>query len=191
MIGGLAALGSSLSSLSASGFVIVGLSVGCVALATVALVSNLGPDVNPPSLETTSIDLTTGSDDGTLSALDMMPGATIPATITVANSGSEPMTYGMRRGNIDEAGAPLAAALLLTIKAVGSSCAAFDGAVLFDGRLDEAAFGGNDDQRPLAAATADILCMRVALPIETNNSLQGAATTVVLSFDASPRAFFE
>jgi hypothetical protein len=178
---------------SASGLAIVGLTVACVGLAAVAIVSNIGPgvEVNPPSLATTSIDLTTGSDDGTLSAFDIIPGDAVPATIVVANSGSKPLTYGMRRGRVYDGGGPLAAALQLTIRAVGTSCAAFDGAVLFDGRLGEAAFGGDGDRRPLAAATADILCLRVTLPTDTNDSLQGAATTIVLSFDASPQAFAE
>jgi hypothetical protein len=179
--------------LSASGLALVGLSVACVGLAAVAIVSTFRPgvEVNPPSLEATSIDLTTGSDDGTLSAFDLIPGDAVPATIVVANAGSNPITYGMRRGRVYDGGGPLAAALQLTIRAVGTSCADFDGAVLFDGRLSEAAFGRDGARRPLAAATADILCLRVALPPDTNDSLQGAATTIVLSFDASPQAFAE
>ena len=177
-----------IAGLSVSGLAIVGLTVVSVGLAAVGIVSNLAPDVevNPPSLETSSIDLTTGSDDGTLSAFDMIPGDVVAATITVANSGSEPMTYGMRRGRVGGGGALLAATLQLTIRAVGTSCAAFDGVVLFDGQLDEAVFGGDGDRRPLAAATADILCLRVVLPTDTDDSLQGAATTIVLSFDRSP-----
>jgi hypothetical protein len=177
--------------ISATGLANVGLTVACVGLAAVAIVSNIRPEVSPASLETSAIDLTSGSHDGTLSAFNLIPGEAIPATITVANSSSEPMSYSMRHGEVDEAGGLLAAALQLTIRAVGTSCAAFDGAELFDGPLDEAQFGNDGDRRPLAAATADILCLRVALPVNTDDRLQGAATTIVLSFDASPRAFAE
>lgn len=178
---------------SVSGLAILGLSAVCIGLASVVIMSGsrLEDAVDPPSLETTSIDLTIGSQDGSLSARGMVPGDAVAATVTVANSGRQPMTYAMRRGRVSTGGAPLAAALVLTIRAVGSSCADFDGAILFDGPLDETEFGREGDDRPLAAATAEILCLRVALPFEASDSLQGAETTVALSFAATWQASVE
>ena len=83
----------------------------------------------------------------------------------------------------------LAAELLFTVRTVGSSCADFDGTSLFEGPLDEASFGMDGSGRPLPAATAEILCFRAALPLDAANAVQGAATTVTLSFRAdSPAA---
>jgi hypothetical protein len=90
----------------------------------------------------------------------------------------------MNPGLVTTGGAALAAALVLTIKTVGSSCADFDGITLFDGQLDKAAFGNEANGRPLAPATAEILCFRAALPIDTGNALQGRSTTIALSFGA-------
>lgn len=138
--------------------------------------------------ETASLDLTTGPLDAVVSAHDMVPGDTVTAALTITNSGPTPMTYGMRSGDVTAGGAVLAAELVFTVKTVGSSCADFDGTSLFDGPLDEAAFGVDGNGRALPAATAEILCFRATLPLDATNALQGAATTVTLSFTADPQA---
>jgi hypothetical protein len=136
-------------------------------------------------LETSSIDLVTGGGEATLGAHGMVPGDSVTAAVTVANSGSEPIAYTMSHGVVSAGGAALAAALILTIRSVGSSCADFDGTVLFDGPLNEAAIGSQSNARPLAAATAEILCLRTAMPLAAGNGHQGAATNVTLSFSVS------
>jgi hypothetical protein len=169
---------------------IVGLGVLCLGIASKAIMSGSlsarGGD--PLRLETTSIELTTGSGEATLSARDMAPGDMATAAITLANSGRQPMTYAMSLGLASASGAALAGALVLTIKTVGSSCADFDGTSLFDGPLDKAAFGSQANGRPLPAATAEILCFRAALPLDTGDALQGVATTVTLTFGADLQA---
>lgn len=141
-----------------------------------------GPD--PATFDSSSIDLNAGSGDATLSATNMVPGDSVKAAITLANSGSQQMTYAMTSGPTAAGGAALSAALALTIKTVGSSCAAFDGTTLFDGPLDHAAFGSEGDGRSLPAATAEILCFRATLPHGTGDALQGTATAVTLTFGA-------
>ncbi|MDQ2966217.1 MAG: hypothetical protein M3R57_10255, partial [Chloroflexota bacterium] len=79
-------------------------------------------------------------------------------------------------------------ALVLTVRTIGASCADRNGMTLFDGPLDEAAFGLQDNGRLLPAATAEILCFRVALPLDADNGLQGMTTTVTLSFGAKWQA---
>jgi hypothetical protein len=78
--------------------------------------------------------------------------------------------------------------LLLTVKSVGSSCAAFDGETLYDGTLDAATIASADAGRSLPAASAEILCFRAFLPEDTGNDAQGGATTVTLAFAASDPA---
>jgi len=171
-----------LGSLAILGLGVLGLGLGYNA-------HSLSPSAgNPARLETASVELSTGTGDATLSARGMGPGDAVTAAITVSNSGRSPMTYGMSRALVSASGAALASALVLTIKTVGSSCADFDGVTLFNGPLNEAAFGSAAYGRPLPAATAEILCFRTALPFGTGNALQGSATTVTLTFNAGWQA---
>jgi hypothetical protein len=169
---------------------IVGLGILCFGLGSRALMSGAVPSTgdDPLRLETSSIELSTGSGVATLSAHGMAPGDTAAAVMTIANSSRAPMAYGMSIALVSAGGAALARGLVLTIRTVGSSCADFNGTTLFDGPLDEAAIGSEADGRLLPAATAEILCFRVALPIETGDSLQDAATTVTLAFRAGSTA---
>ena len=169
---------------------IVGLSIACAWLTWKTITSSSPPaDVAVPNrFEISSIDLSADARDATLSARDMVPGDSVATSITVTNSGREPVMYAMRRGHVAVGGHRLSAALLHTIKTIGSSCADVDGTTLFDGPLDDAAFGNEVDDRPLPAATAEILCFRAELPWETGDELQGSATTVALSFGATRQA---
>jgi hypothetical protein len=163
---------------------LLGLGVLSFGSGYVAITSNppasLGDD--PTRIETSSIDVATGSGNATLSATNMAPGDTVAAAITISNSSREPMTYGMRLGLVSVGGAALAAALMLTIRTAGTSCADFDGEILFDGPLDKATIASVGSGRRLAAATAEILCFRASLGAGTGNALQNATTTVVLTF---------
>ena len=171
-------------------FGMLGLGVLCLGLAYNAIISRSQPvdGRDQPRLDTSSIGLTTGTGNATLSAHDMAPGDAVTAPMTIANSGRQPMTYAMSPGLVSAGGAALAAALVLTVKTVGSSCDDFDGTTLFDGPLNKAAFGSEGNGRLLPAATADILCFRAELPLDAGDALQGAATTIALSFSASSQA---
>ncbi len=169
---------------------IVGLAL-CAGLGSIAMVtwsSRAGGGGDRHSLEISSIDLTTGTQGATLSARDMVPGDAVTAAVTVVNSSSQPMTYAMSSDLVSAGGAALAKALVLTIKTIGSSCPDFDGVTLFEGPVSEAAFGNDGAGRPLAPATADILCFRASLPIDADNELQGATSTFALVFDVSRQA---
>jgi hypothetical protein len=169
---------------------IVGLTVACLELASNLIMSssrsaNAGA---PQRLSVSSIDFTAGTRDATFSALDMAPGDAVTATVTIANPSRIPMSYTMSTSQVSAAGAALSAALVLTIKTVGSSCDDNDGTTLYSGPLDQAAFGSPGDGLPLAAATAEILCFRAVLPISGGNELQGATTTVTLTFGVTEPA---
>lgn len=165
---------------------IVGLAGVCLGLGWNAIMSGSRPTDGGElrRFEISSIDLTAGTRDATFSARGMVPGDAVMAAITVANPGREPLTYRMSRGFVSASEGALSA-LILTIRTIGTSCADFDGTVLYDGRLDEAAFGSRGNDRPLPAATAEILCFRTVLPREVDDRLQGAAATITLSFTAS------
>jgi hypothetical protein len=165
---------------------IVGLSAVFVALGWNALAACSRPAAaEAPPLQISSFDLEAGTRMAILSATNMVPGDETAAAVTVVNSSDRAMTYTMTRGDVAAGGAALSAALVLTIRTIGSSCADRDGSVLFDGPLDAAAIGSAEDARPLAAATAEILCFRATLPLESDDGHQGLATSVALIFTAS------
>jgi len=166
---------------------LVGLMGVCLGLGLNTVLRESG-SADQAGLEISSIDLTSGAADATVWAADMLPGDTVATAVTVANSGRQPMNYAMSRGLVAAGGAALSRALVLTIKTIGSSCADFDGTALFEGPLDEAGFGSEGSGRPLPGATAEILCFRAALPLDSGNHLQGAATTVTLSFGSIRQA---
>ena len=165
---------------------IVGLSAISLAFGWNAISSEAGtPEAaDKARFEVSSLDLSVGTRDTIMSARSMVPGDEVIAAVTVVNSGRQPLAYVMDRGVVSEGGTALAAALVLTIKTIGSSCTDFDGATLFEGPLDHALLDGDGAGRSLPAATAEILCFRAALPSDADNSLQGAATTVTFSFGA-------
>lgn len=162
---------------------VVGLAIVCLGLRSNLIRAASRPAAEGhPHFQLSSVDLSSGTRDAIFSARGMVPGDTVTATLTVANSGRQPVTYGMTRGPVSAGGAALSAALVLTIKTVGSSCEDDNGTTLFEGPLDQAAFGGEGKGRSLPAATAEILCLRAVLPLAAGNDLQGAAATVTLWF---------
>ena len=120
----------------------------------------------------------------------MMPGDQDTAALTIANAGTAQLRYAMST----TATTALGAALQLTVKTQGTSCAAFDGAtVLATTALDGAAIGSNAQgaqagDRTLAAATNEVLCFRVSLPIGSDNTVAGMTSTVTFTFDAEQTA---
>jgi hypothetical protein len=171
----------SLPVLGAAAGVIVLFGVG-IGFGLSLLIVHPSPQATIPQLAGPTLDLGLGSGSTTLSAGNMAPGDTIERSMTITNSSGQAITYTMRHGAISESSAPLAAELQLTIKTVGSSCDDFDGTTLFLGPLDQAAFGDASNAQDLAAASAAILCFRVALPVSAGNDVQGASATVPLSF---------
>jgi len=58
-----------------------------------------------------------------------------------------------------------------------------------DGALfGSSAQGSQPGDRTLAAASSEVLCFQVGLPIATGNALQGAASDVTFTFDAEQTA---
>jgi hypothetical protein len=116
----------------------------------------------------------------------MVPGDTSAATMTIANAGTAQLRYAMST----VATTALGTALTLTVKTIGTSCAAFDGtSVLAATALNGAAIGNNTQgaqagDRILNAASNEVLCFRVSLPLASGNTLQGLTSAVTFTFDA-------
>lgn len=120
----------------------------------------------------------------------MVPGDSTTQALTIDNAGTAPLRYSLTATATNLLGDTLT----LTVKTIGTSCAAFDGtSVLAATALDGAAIGNpaqgaNAGDRTLAAAANEVLCFRVSLPLATGNTLQGATSTATFTFDAEQTA---
>lgn len=120
----------------------------------------------------------------------MMPGDANTQALTIANAGTGALRYSLATVATNTLGDTLT----LTVKTLGTSCAAFDGTtVLAATVLDGAAIGSptqgaDSGDRVLAAAINEVLCFRVSLPLATGNALQGVSSAVTFTFDAEQTA---
>ena len=120
----------------------------------------------------------------------MMPGDANTQALTIANAGTGALRYSLTTVATNTLGA----ALTLTVKTLGASCAAFDGTTVLAATALNGAAIGNPAQgadagdRTLAAATNEVLCFRVSLPLATGNALQGVSSSVTFTFDAEQTA---
>jgi spore coat-associated protein N len=128
-----------------------------------------------------------------LTATNMMPGDVVNGQITVSNTGTAQLRYAMSSASTNADTKALRDQLTLTVKTLGTSCAAFDGTQLYTGALNGAAFGSNAagqqaGDRSLNAGANEVLCFRATLPLATGNTFQGATTTATFTFDAEQTA---
>jgi spore coat-associated protein N len=128
-----------------------------------------------------------------LTATNMMPGDVVNGQITVSNTGTAQLRYAMSSASTNADSKALRDQLTLTVKTLGTSCAAFDGTQLYTGALNGAAFGSNAagqqaGDRSLNAGANEVLCFRATLPLATGNTFQGATTTATFTFDAEQTA---
>ena len=136
-----------------------------------------------------TIDITS-SPDFDLSVPALFPGDTATAELTIDNDGTGEFRYAMTADAADALGN----ALELTVRAEGTDCATFDGALVSGPTiLDDAAFGdpstGADaGDRVLAAGASEVLCFRVELPLAAGNALQDQTSTATFTFDAEQTA---
>jgi hypothetical protein len=128
-----------------------------------------------------------------LTATNMMPGDVVNGQITVSNTGTAQLRYAMSSASTNADSKALRDQLTLSVKTLGTSCAAFDGTQLYTGALNGAAFGSNAagaqaGDRTLNAGLNEVLCFRATLPLATGNAFQGATTTATFTFDAEQTA---
>lgn len=183
-----------------SRILVVLLAVGVVA-ASLGVASNAlwtdSADVTANAFTTGSIDISTSPTSALVEYTDMAPGdSTGGQSLTVSNDGSLELRYAvtMTADNTDTLG--LYAELDLTIREEGTDCTTFDGAVLYGPApflltgdlIGDPTPGDDTDDRTLAASANEVLCFNVDLPIDAPNSVQGASTTAVFTFEAEQTA---
>lgn len=122
----------------------------------------------------------------------MVPGNTVAGILTVRNAGTIPLTYYATAAATNADGKGLGAALVakltgdaaVTGTAPARTCAGAGLAstgTTFAGNL----VGAPATPRPLAVGVSETLCVQATLPTTAASSLQGATTTVSLTFAAS------
>jgi hypothetical protein len=120
----------------------------------------------------------------------MMPGDDNTQALTIANAGTGELRYSLTT----VASNTLGETLTLTVKTEGTNCATFDGttvlaATVLDGAaIGSPAQGADSGDRVLGAASDEVLCFRVSLPLATGNTLQGSSSSVTFTFDAEQTA---
>ena len=144
--------------------------------------------VTSNAFDTGTVDLAASPSSAAFTVVDMMPGDTVNASLTITNSGTSALRYSMTSASTNTDNKNLRDVITLTVKTQGTSCAAFDGTTLYSGALGSAAFGSNapggqTGDRTLAATNSEVLCFRAALPSATGDAYQNAATTTTFTFD--------
>ncbi|KPK47687.1 MAG: hypothetical protein AMJ77_02245 [Dehalococcoidia bacterium SM23_28_2] len=180
-----------------SRILVVLLLVGLVA-ASLGVASNAiwtdSEDVDANVFSTGTLDISTNPTTALVTYSDMAPGdSTGGQSLTVSNAGGLDLRYAvtMTADNTDSKG--LYAELDLTIREEGTDCTTFDGTVLYGPDLPflltgdligDPTQGADTGDRTLTASNSEVLCFKVDLPIDAPNSVQGASTTAVFTFEA-------
>ena len=165
---------------------------GLTALASTAV---FGSAETPTSNGFTSgtVDIATAPASSVITMSNMAPGDTKYGTMTVTNSGSLEHRYSMRTVVADPAGAVLANAMMVTVKAGVTDCSAAGftagTAVYGAGALASTAIGNPSQgqqtgDRILAAKATETLCFKAELPVAVKNEVQGTGTTATFNFTA-------
>jgi predicted ribosomally synthesized peptide with SipW-like signal peptide len=151
-------------------------------------------DVDANVFSAGTLDISTNPTTALVTYSDMAPGdSTGGQSLTVSNDGSLDLRYAvtMTADNTDTLG--LYAELDLTIREEGTDCTTFDGNVLYGpdspflltgNLIGDPTQGADAGDRTLAASANEVLCFKVVLPIGAPNSVQGASTTAVFTFEA-------
>jgi predicted ribosomally synthesized peptide with SipW-like signal peptide len=131
-----------------------------------------------------------------------VPGDSVTGAVDVENDGTNELRYSLNTTTTSVAGPSggvLNAALTVEVRTVDvdlAGCGSFDGTVLQAAEVLGASnvmFGdpsptvGTGD-RTVAPAATDVLCIRVALPLATDETFQGATATTTFTFNAEQTA---
>jgi hypothetical protein len=172
----------SLYRLFLTGLLVVGVLSGSIERGTLAKfttqVSDRQNGFSAGNLKITSaIDPTT-----TLSVSGLAAGDNFDAQLNIANAGSLSFTYSLATSVLLISGSPLLASTLqLTARLKTlNPCSSRDGAVLYDGELDLAAFSG----RSLAVGASEAICFTIVLPTSAGSSLQNTNLAATFAFQS-------
>jgi hypothetical protein len=183
-----------------AGLLLVGALVGTFVSGASSLAFFTGQAVNGSnSLTAGTVVISTTPATAIYTVSPMMPGDTDTYSLVVTNGGTAALRYAMSSVSTNADTKNLRTQVTATIKGIdvttpATPCDDFDGASIYaTGALNSAAFGSNVQgaqagDRTLAAGASETLCFQLNLPMSTNNTFQGAATTTTFTFDAEQTA---
>lgn len=136
-----------------------------------------------------------------LTAANMLPGDFVTGSITVSNTGTSQLRYAITAATTDPDTKGLRTQLTIAVKSGVTTCttAGFGASgttvtaatVLGTTTLNfvgDPTTGAQAGDRVLDAATNEVLCFQVSLPLATGNPYQGATATTTLTFAAEQTA---
>ncbi len=129
-----------------------------------------------------------------------VPGDSVTGSVDVENDGTNPLRYSLDTTTTDGSspnGPALFTALEVEVRTIDATtpltkCDDFDGTVLQAAEVlgasnvmfgDPSPTDGTGD-RTVAAGATDVLCIRVSLPIATDDTYQGATSVTTFTFNA-------
>jgi predicted ribosomally synthesized peptide with SipW-like signal peptide len=124
----------------------------------------------------------------------MVPGDAKTGAVVVENDGDHQLRYDLTATATDASspnGPELSTALTVEVRGVDvdlAGCGSFDGAVVQASEVLGASNALGAGNRVLDATANETLCIRVALPLATDNTFQGAESVVTFTFDAEQTA---
>ena len=145
------------------------------------------------SFSSGTVDLTVAPATAAVTLADMAPGDRVTEPLSVTNSGLLDLRYAVESTTTEDT---LASALELTIKTGVTSCTPGGfgltgtvvagplalGSTTTAAVLGDVAQGADAGDRDLAPGATETLCLDVALPLPTDNTAAGLATTATFSF---------
>jgi len=131
------------------------------------------------------------------SVANLAPGDVVSKPLTVSNAGTLGLRYAVSGTATDPDGKGLRGQLAFTVydgvSAANCTAGTFTGGTVLYGPtalgasspvFGNPAQGAQAGDRPLGAAASEPLCFVASLPLSTDNTFQGATTTVSFTFDA-------
>jgi hypothetical protein len=164
--------------------------LGMTSLVTSAIFTD-NDDAGRSGIITGSIDIEAGEDAAfTLPPGNLAPGDQIYSPVTVTNAGSLALVYGVQYQAVSADDAALAGALSLDVFALPAASCTVDGVAGAEPigssgpGLQSTLTDIVTTPRPLIAAGAEELCVRVSLPLELDNQYQNSQADLSLRFNA-------
>ncbi len=176
---------------------VAGLSLVTLGSLTTGALFTDSEDLGANSFTTGTLVLGLNPTTALFSVANMAPGDTVSKPLTVSNTGTLGLRYAVTGTATDPDGKALRGQLDFTVydSVSAASCTAGNvagGNVLFgpatlgasSAVFGNPAQGAQAGDRALAAAANEQLCFVASLPLATDNTFQGATTTVSFTFDA-------
>ena len=179
-----------------AGFAVASIGVGAISLAVFTDTETVDATFTSGTiiLDATKIDALT------LTNTNVMPGDSITGSVDVENDGTNQLRYSLNTSTTDGSsvnGPALYSALVVEVRTIDATtplvkCDDFDGTVLQAAEVlgasnimfgDPSSTVGTGD-RTVAAGATDVLCIRVSLPLATDDTYQDATGVTTFTFNA-------